>query len=232
MMLLKDDNLSLDYDGDPTNNATEPARSKETAYAIAQWAVDMVDFRDRDSIMTSFEFDIHPFADDNAMLPGTWDVDEKVGTTTNPSADDSNTTYRGLVWGVERPELLITETLAIHDRRTDDTNVGQGSKQKTTTAPPNTDPDFDQVKRPLGSLFVELFNPNSPLEPTPAEFAPAPGQPGVDLSKVAPTGGAGVAAGYHDQPRSRGGPADARSRRSLSYASRERDRAQRLLRKV
>ena len=26
---------------------------------------------------------------------------------------------RGVVWGAERPELLITETLAFHDRRTE-----------------------------------------------------------------------------------------------------------------
>ena len=33
----------------------------------------------------------------------------------------------GPVWGCERPELLITETLAWHDRRTEDLTDGGGT---------------------------------------------------------------------------------------------------------
>ncbi len=82
---------------------------------------------------------------------------------------------------------MISETLAFHDRRTDDTATDNGVGKKTTDAM-MPDPNFDQVKRPLGSLFVELLNPNSPLEPTPAEFSPAPGQSGIDLGKTGPDG--------------------------------------------
>ena len=37
----------------------------------------------------------------------------------NSLKNDSNQT-RGVVWGAERSELVITETLAFHDRRTED----------------------------------------------------------------------------------------------------------------
>ena len=64
---------------------------------IAQYAVNIVDFRDADSVMTRFNYD-------PAFLSTfLW----------NPPAS-------AVVWGCERPELFITETLAWHDRRTDD----------------------------------------------------------------------------------------------------------------
>ena len=36
------------------------ANPYQTQYALAQWAINCVDFRDRDSIMTPFEFDMNP----------------------------------------------------------------------------------------------------------------------------------------------------------------------------
>ena len=50
---------------------------------MAQWAVNVVDFRDADSSMTRFAYDTDP----------------KDGWT--PNAD--------VVWGLERPDLLINE---------------------------------------------------------------------------------------------------------------------------
>jgi hypothetical protein len=132
MMLLKDDSIDIDFDGDGTSSPAETARG------IAQWAINVVDFRDRDSIMTPFEYDPNPF--------NGWLVDGDITTTGEPE--------RGVVWGCERPELLITETLAFHDRRTEDLDP---PSKKTTDIPP--DPDFDQRLVPLGSLFVELYNP-------------------------------------------------------------------------
>ena len=55
MMLLIDQGTNLDTDLDGL------ATPEETAQAIAQWAVNVVDFRDRDSIMTPFEYDVNPF---------------------------------------------------------------------------------------------------------------------------------------------------------------------------
>jgi hypothetical protein len=119
---------------------------------IAQWAVNVVDFYDRDSIMTRFAYDCNPFDSDG------W-------TTVN---DDTNPDKGGIVWGVERPELLLTETLAFHDRRTEDTD--QEEKGTKTTDTTNPDPNFDQRLRPQGSLFIELFNPWSPDESRSADI--------------------------------------------------------------
>ena len=65
---------------DKTNDA-------DALQAAAQWAVNVVDFRDPDSSATRFAYDKTP--------QDGW----------NPAATD-------VVWGLERPELLITEALA------------------------------------------------------------------------------------------------------------------------
>ena len=83
-----------------------------------------------------------------------------------------------VVWGCERPKLLITETLAWHDRRTEDlaasttpagattpsgkyTTAG-GSDPGTTNGGP--DLDFDQRLVPMPAAFIELYNPwNTPV---------------------------------------------------------------------
>ncbi len=139
MMLLKDENFQIDYNGDGFAGST--ADQVETAYAIAQWAVNVVDFRDRDSIMTPFQFNIYPFKDG-------W-------TATNDLYNPPANT--GLVWGCERPELLITETLAFHDRRTEDLSTEPNGHTTTDLMMP--DADYDQRIPPRGSLFVELYNP-------------------------------------------------------------------------
>ncbi len=148
----------------PSASVAQEARAR----TIAQWAVNVVDFRDRDSIMTPFEYDIYPFAKPRGTSPGgpqgssdnTWNVDGVIGTS------DDNKAYRRLVWGCERPELLISETLAFHDFRTEDTDT-DGKK----IVPPDVkgDADFDQRWRPEGSLFVELYNPWSEFD-GPSDF--------------------------------------------------------------
>ncbi len=132
------------------------------ARAIAQWAVNVVDFRDRDSIMTRFDYDPDPFDASG------W----------NPPGDAAHR-----VWGCERPELLITETLAFHDRRTKDLETPNGLT--TDPAPGETDAtnDFDQPWKPQGSLFVELYNPWTALEPRAGELYETT-YGGVDLTKA------------------------------------------------
>jgi len=102
----------------------------QRAEQLAQYAVNVVDFRDADSIMTRFSYD-------PAFAPGS--------TTWSPGT----TNY---VWGCERPEILLTETYAWHDRRTDDEVIG-GSVQD------GGDGSFDQIRRPRGAFFVELTCP-------------------------------------------------------------------------
>jgi hypothetical protein len=165
MMLFRDPAAFLDYDGDGTPTL------EETSYAIAQWAINVVDFRDPDSVMTPFEFDINPF--------NGWDVDGLLGT-----ADDS-LPERGLVWGSERPELLISETLAMHDRRSEDLDV-PGNR---TDDPIDPDDHFDQRLVPQGSLFVELYNPWAGNgDKKPSELYGLGNNPGVQLNLTAPGG--------------------------------------------
>jgi hypothetical protein len=118
------------------NPATPPATPRtlppEDSRALAQYAVNIVDFRDADSTMTKFDFD------PTYVVGGTW----------NPAATET-------VWGCERPDLVITETFAWHDRRTDDLSAGGG----TVETPSAADDDFDQKRRPRGAFFVELTNP-------------------------------------------------------------------------
>ncbi len=149
MMLLKG-NEEIDFDGNTGNNTAE-----ETARGIAQWAVNIVDFRDRDSIMTPFHFNIYPFRD---------------GWTANGDLTVAPPAGTAVVWGMERPELLITETLAYHDRRTEDTGdeaTVDNFYGDTETMPGTTteammdrqDKDFDQRLRPFAPFFIELYNP-------------------------------------------------------------------------
>jgi hypothetical protein len=110
----------------------------ERAKELAQWAVNVVDFRDADSVMTRFEFDTN--------LTNGWNTDLADGRV---RADQ-----RAVVWGCERPEILISETVCWHDRNTDDLPPGG-----LLTADDDPDSDFDQAHRPQGAFFFELYAP-------------------------------------------------------------------------
>jgi hypothetical protein len=140
----------------------------DVARYLAQWAVNVVDFKDHDSIMTPFDYDAS-FANPS-VTPTGWSA--PVGAAPR-------------VWGCERPELLISETLAFHDRRTTDEDTDTtASGHKTTSAAPNNDTTFDQSYRPQGSLFVELYNPSSPMEPKSGDLYTGPGG-NLELTKIA-----------------------------------------------
>jgi hypothetical protein len=151
------------------------------ARRMAQWAVNVVDFRDADGAMTPFEYDVNPFdgwnVNGNASLGIDGDlrtVADHVGPdgVSDPSQPNSllDDTF---VWGAERPDLLITETLAWHDRRTEDsgseTDVGAyppsdvGGVLQPDPFSPKFEPDNDQKVRPRGAAFIELYNPWSPM---------------------------------------------------------------------
>jgi hypothetical protein len=149
------------------------------ARQVAQWAVNVVDFRDADAIMTPFEYEINPFYG--------WTVDGDPLTNEGPRRD--------VVWGCERPELLITETLAFHDRRTEDRDDDDGPgtattyQRASTTDPKWPDPDFDQRLMPRGAFFAELFNPvTSPTAVHPAELYSGTTPSGIDLARLASDG--------------------------------------------
>ena len=174
------DGVRIDVDGDGE------VTSRETAFLLAQWAVNVVDCRDPDAIMTPFEFDLNPL---NGWLPD----------------GDLNTDEGGeVVWGCERPELLITETLAFHDRRTtdeaaDDHSIdealdGAGSKvtQDGEIPKEEDDADFDQKFMPRDAFFVELYNPWNGDSRRPAELYEFPTGPnhntGLLLDKTSTVG--------------------------------------------
>ena len=151
---------------------------------IAQWVANVVDFRDRDSIMTPFVFDLNPWDG--------WDVDGSIFEPDNGIAPN----MRFVVWGAERPELLITETLATHDRRTqnlEQEDVVDGETAAYTNGQQAQDPqdeDFDSHLVPKVSAFFELYNPwvmNDANQIRPRELYDA-GLNGVDLQKTSPDG--------------------------------------------
>jgi hypothetical protein len=75
------------------------APSAARAAELAQWAANVVEFRDADSRVTPFEYDTNP--------QNGWSVGGNVGLTS-----DDVLSQRAVVWGVERPEILIRETFA------------------------------------------------------------------------------------------------------------------------
>jgi hypothetical protein len=76
--------------------------SAANAARYAQWAANVVEYQDADSTMTEFEYDSTP-------LDG-WDVDGNPRT-----GDEVKEPTRAVVWGAERPEIVITQTLAWED---------------------------------------------------------------------------------------------------------------------
>lgn len=207
LLTLKDSGFNFDLD--PTTDAgSDGQAATDTAESLAQWVANVVDFRDADTIMTPFEYDPNPF--------NGWQVDGNPATDErNDGADNDNDGQtdepdeRGLVWGTERPELLISETFAMHDRRTEDLaapngrasrDPGGNERRETDAAmmdgKANGD-DFDQRLRPRGRLFIELYNPWSDSGRSPIGDAYHPGElyydgavlrDGVVLNKQAPGG--------------------------------------------
>ncbi|MCC6493961.1 MAG: hypothetical protein IT424_13185, partial [Pirellulales bacterium] len=157
---------------DKRNGADAIKHDRMLARTLAQWAVNVVDFRDPDNIMTAFEYDPDPFDGwgyyDGSTRPAEYTyVDGLIQTTADhlipggdPTKNPEDSCY---VWGAERPELLMTETLTWHDRRTDDSaqeNPYPPTDTATSTQDKNRpDPDYDQRRRPRGAAFIELYNP-------------------------------------------------------------------------
>ena len=134
LMLLADD---LDTEV-PADGASATDKKRILARKLAQFAVNAVDYRDPDSIMTGFEYDADPFDATGWDVDGDLTTDEsndgvdndgngKVDTADldangNPQEVPGSDRDRGVVWGCEDPVLYLTETYALHDRRVRDLN--------------------------------------------------------------------------------------------------------------
>ncbi len=134
-------------------NRANTVEEEIRAMKIAQWAINVVDFRDSDAIMSKFDYDIDPFDG--------WDI-----TQLNIPSLGARNTHR-TVWGMENPELTLEESLALHDRRVRDTADDDGPATKRLVGPDGSatidEPTPDQWRLPLGSLFLELRSTRSPI---------------------------------------------------------------------
>ncbi len=157
MMVLKDHNY-LDPTIDPTAQYNDTVHRELTSRRIAQWAINVVDYLDRDSIMTPFEYDANPFDG--------WHVDGNIETAEEHPD-------RRVVWGMEAPVAVLTETLAFHDLAVKDKEDPQQDTVPDDPEDPGEpgqdyDDDTDQNRPPQGSAFVEILcvaDPHNPVRP-------------------------------------------------------------------
>ena len=139
-----------EYDGLPGVNINDVFAYRTD---IAQWAINVANFRDPDSIMHPFEYDLEPFDG--------WDVNHILGDNTLAGGGVENAMFTRVAWGVERPEMLISEVMGNHDRATEDLNTDIGSGEHTSNHPtdPGMDPSLDSRFVPRSSVFIEFYNP-------------------------------------------------------------------------
>lgn len=132
------------------SGATVDIKNRFVARQIAQWATNAVDYRDIDVKFTRLRYDPNPFDGDGF---------------------DLRKAVQNEVWGMERPELEITESFAMHDKRLrrnltkemdpmDPTVTldGEGSNDEdpnNLSATPS-DSDMDQFRMPQASAFIEI----------------------------------------------------------------------------
>lgn len=128
------------------------------ARQLAQWAVNAVDYRDVDAKFTRLRYDPNPFDTNGFSL---------------------QVAAGNVVWGMERPEAQLTESIALHDKRlkrnlperldattapptSDDQDGVQnnnelpGDEEPTDTSQYPADSDMDQFRMPQASAFVEI----------------------------------------------------------------------------
>ena len=151
-----------------------PVAKELNTRRLAQWAINAVTFATNDSIMVPFKYDPYVFNTSGlaGWTPGWHLVDDKllpVGTTGYPPGEvsqDAAGTF-GVVWGCKPPALLLSETIAFHNRRVADTGwtaaaPNQNRYSKGPGSPPAPAvPYLEPSRVPQGSLFVELYCPRA-----------------------------------------------------------------------
>jgi len=140
-----------------TTKGSDPTAALAAQYA--QWAANVVEYQDADSDMTLYEYDSEP---NNG-----WDVDGDPFTTSSTSEPT-----RAQVWGAERPEVVITQTLAWDD--------GAGTNGEL----------YVMLHRPWNSQLEVPNSPPATAEPSHPDLrgpAPAPDH-SIAISKTTPNG--------------------------------------------
>ncbi|MFO0035881.1 MAG: hypothetical protein ACK55S_11790 [Planctomycetota bacterium] len=161
-LLVCPETIDYDYNADGARNANDQLSFRRD---LAQWCVNVKDFMDPDCVNTQFAFDLTP----------------EDGWTPNVT-----------IWGCERPELLLTESFALHDKRLQDLDTEQNGGTLNDSDPAKRDTDLDSLYVPNASAFIELYNPwvNSANSDTAtnSDLPPAeiynPARSGVNLQKV------------------------------------------------
>jgi hypothetical protein len=185
---------SLDNMPEANGGLSESQKRELTIRRLAQWAVNVVDFRDSDAIMTPFEYVLNPFDGRGWNIDGdvTTDETQLTGVRENPN--------RRVVWGCEAPEMLLTEAFALHDRRMADTDFDtSGEKRFKKDASgkwEEADNDLDQARIPQGSAFFEFYctrNINNAVAPSELYTYNSNDKKWyLDLGRLAPAGSDGL----------------------------------------
>lgn len=151
------------------------SNDKNTDYAVPQWVIKSFE---REGINTDQRAN---------FFIAKW-MSKKIEKLEDQSSDLG---FR-LVWGMERPDLLLTETLNFHDLGIADTEFEDDTNEnamKVESGFEDKDEDYDQVKRPVGSTYLELYctaNPNVPQSPELYEYDSVSNIWKLALSKTTP----------------------------------------------
>ncbi len=160
--------LLLSYEEIYTGITDDTLRS-EAVRRLAQWSVNFVDFIDPDATNTPFIYKEKPFGADVDSYDNKNEMDIVMGTGDDLTIDLADTEGFRLVWGMEKPELALTETLALHNRGVADRITEKGLKCTEENCPFHPDQiannnclgthdkTYDQVIVPQPSLYFEVF---------------------------------------------------------------------------
>ncbi len=129
------------------NNTTSPPAVYDAAELekMAQFAVNLVDAMDRDSVMTRFEYDTD--------LSNGWNLDDNPFTTTHQFSGASEAD-RKIVTGIERQELALSEGLVIRQTPLEDQTTMTPVDDTELTAHDDGGPSTDR----LVWMYLELQN--------------------------------------------------------------------------